>query len=281
MVGGWCIVAVWFAATVTAALSSGSPTHAVAEAVSGGALAAFVLLHTLTLYKPAGVVGYFAVAVIVALGFEACSVATGFPFGSYVHHLEGPRVLGVPFVVVVGWVVLAWLAWMLARVIVGEYANRRLYVVVMPVVGTLILGGYDLVIDPITAYARGLYSYGAPSGALGVPLSNYFGWVFTGWVLFQVFSLIEWRWRRVPNAATRSTLLMPAVIWFGLALQVNLELLHVGDASATIQGGRSVPLSDIYQTSSATAWFTMVLVAAISVAGLYRGKPATPMGNVG
>lgn len=244
-----------------------------AEAVYGALLAVFVALHTCTLYKPAGVIGYFTIAVIVAFGFEACSVATGFPFGSYVHHFEGSRALGVPVTVVFGWVVLAWLAWILARVIVGEYRNRRVSAVVTPVVATLILGGYDLVIDPIAAYARGLYSYVAPSGALGVPLSNYAGWLLTGWVLFQVFSLVEWQWRREPVASDRSTLLMRAVIWFGLALQVNLELLRVGDATATLQGGRVVPLSDIYATCSATAWFTMGLVAVIGVARLYSQAP--------
>lgn len=279
--GGWCIVTIWLAATVTGALSAESPIQAVAQAIYGVALAVFVVLHTLALYRPAGAAAYFAVAVTVSFGLEACSVATGFPFGFYVHHLEGPRALGVPFTVVTAWVILAWLAWILARVIVGDSQNRRLPVVATPIVATLILGGYDLVIDPIGAYVRGLFSYGSPSGALGVPLTNYFGWVLTGWVVFQAFSLVEWRWRRVPAASARSTLLMPAVIWFGLALQVNLELLRVGDASATIQGGRSVPLSDIYETSSATAWFTMVLVVAISVARLYQGKPETPMGNVG
>lgn len=269
---GWCLVAIWLAATVTAALSVGSPRQAVAEAVYGAALAVFVALHTLMLYRPAGALGYLALAAVVAFGFEACSVATGFPFGSYVHHFEGPRALGVPFTVVFGWVVLAWLAWVLARVIVGEHRDRRVFVLVTPVVGTLVLGGYDLVIDPIAAYARGLYSYGSPSGALGVPLSNYFGWLFTGWVLFQVFSLVEGHWRREPGVATRSTLVMPAVIWFGLALQVNLEMLRVGDATVTLQGGRVVPLSDIYATCSATAWFTMGLVVAISVARLV---PAT------
>ncbi|NDJ91339.1 carotenoid biosynthesis protein [Mycolicibacter kumamotonensis] len=270
----WCLVAVWFAATVTAALSAGSPIQNVAEAVYGAALAAFVVLHTLTLYRPAGAITYFAVAVTVAFGFEACSVATGFPFGSYVHHFEGPRALGVPFTVVLGWVVLAWLAWVLARVIVGENRGHRALVIVTPVIATFILGGYDLVIDPIAAYARGLYSYGSPSGALGVPLSNYFGWLFTGWVIFQVFSLVERRWRREPTATPpRATLLMPAVIWFGLALQVNLEMLRVGDATATLQGGRVIPLSDIYSTCCAMSWFTMGLVVAISVARLYPGRP--------
>lgn len=137
---GWGIVAVWLAATVTAALSSGSSIPAVAEAVSGATLAVFVVFHALTQYRPGGVAGYFGIALAVAFGFEACSVATGFPFGSYVHHLEGPRLLGVPFVVVLGWVLLAWLAWMLARVIVGDQSNRGVQVGLTPAVATLVLG---------------------------------------------------------------------------------------------------------------------------------------------
>jgi len=120
---------------ITTALSSGS-ISAVAEAISGATLAAFVLLHAFTLYKPAGAIAYFAIAVTVGLGLEACSIATGFPFGFYVHYAEGPRAFGVPFTVVAAWVILAWLAWILARVIVGEFRSRRLSVVVTPVVAT-------------------------------------------------------------------------------------------------------------------------------------------------
>lgn len=273
---GWCLVAIWLAATVTGALSAGSSTQAVAQAIYGIALAVFVVLHALTLYRPSGAAAYFALAVAVSFGLEACSVATGFPFGFYVHHMEGPRALGVPFTVVAAWVILAWLAWNLARVIVGGYQNRRLPVVATPIVATLILGGYDLVIDPIGAYVRGLFSYGSPSGALGVPLSNYVGWVITGWVLFQLFALVERRWRRDSQpAAVRSTLVMPVIVWLGLALQVNLEMLHAGAGSATIQGGRSVPFSDIYATCVATTWFTMGLVVAIAVARLCQGGSQT------
>lgn len=263
-VSGWGLVVIWLVATITAGLGAGSSIHDVAEAVSGAALAVFVVLHALTLYKPAGAIGYFGLAVAVSFGLEACSVATGFPFGHYIHHLGGPRALGVPVTVVAGWVILAWLAWNLARVIVGERCPRRLHLLATPVVATLILGGYDLVIDPIGSYVRGLYSYGSPSGALGVPLSNFAGWVFTGWVLFGLFALIERRWRREPSAATRPALLMPAVVWFGLALQVNLEMLRVGEGTRMIQGV-PVALSDIYQTCAATAWFTMGLVALVSV----------------
>ncbi len=273
MVAGWCLVAIYIAAMVTTALSAGS-ISAVAEAISGAALAAFVVLHTLALYKPAGAVAYFATAATVGLGLEACSTATGFPFGFYVHYAEGPRAFDVPVVVVAAWVILAWLAWILARVIVGEIHNRRLSVVVTPVVATLIVGGYDLVIDPIGAYVRHMFAYRSPSGVLGVPLSNYIGWLITGWVLFQTFALIERRWRRDPATSTRSALLMPSIIWFGLGLQVNLGLLRAGDATTTIQGV-PVALADIYETSAEMTWFMMGLVVVISVIRLYQGTPAT------
>lgn len=273
VVAGWCVVATCFAAMVTTALTGGSSISAVAEAISGAALAVFVLLHTLTLYKPAGAVAYLAIAVTVGFGLEACSLATGFPFGFYTHHVEGPRAFGVPFTVVAAWAILAWVAWILARVIVGEFRSRTLSVVVTPVVATLIVGGYDLVIDPIGAYVRQMYSYRSPSGVLGVPLSNYVGWVITGWVLFQTFALIERRWRREPSSVTRSALLMPAVIWFGLGLQVNLGLLRAGDATTTIQG-TPVALADIYETCAEMTWFMMGLVVVVSVVRLYQGTPA-------
>lgn len=268
VVSGWCVVAVWLAATVTAALSTGSPIHDAAEAISGAALAVFVLLHTLTLYKPAGAVAYVAIAVTVAFGLEACSIATGFPFGFYTHYAEGPRALGVPFTVVAAWVILGWVAWILARVIVGECRSRRLCLVATPLVATLVVGGYDLVIDPIGSYVLHMYSYRSPSGVLGVPLNNYAGWLITGWVLFQTFALTERRWRREPSGSTRSVLWMPAVIWFGLGLQVNLGLLRVGDATTTIQG-TPVALVDIYETCSEMTWFMMGLVVVVSVVRLF------------
>jgi len=272
VIASWFLLAIWLAATVANAVSAGSSTAAAAEAVWGATLLVFVVLHTLTLYKPAGAIAYFVIAVTVSFALEACSIATGFPFGFYTHYMQGPRVLGVPFPVVAAWVMVAWAAWILARVIVGECRSRRLGVLATPVVATLIAGGYDLVIDPFGA-ARQMYSYRSPSGVLGVPLSNYVGWLITGWLLFQAFALIERRFRREPTASTRSALLMPTVVWFGLGLQVNLGLLLVGDATTTIQG-TSVALKDIYETCSEMTWFMMGLVVVISAIRFCQGAPA-------
>ncbi|MEB3069194.1 carotenoid biosynthesis protein [[Mycobacterium] vasticus] len=273
----WCVLVVWLVATVVNAVSTGSSRAADTEAIWGAALLVFVVLHTFTLYRPAGVIAYFAIAVTVGFGLEACSIATGFPFGFYTHHMPGPRALGVPFPVVAAWVMIAWVAWILARVIVGECRSRRMAVLGTPVVAALIAGGYDLVADPFGAYVRQMFSYRSPSGVLGVPLSNYVGWLFTGWVLFQAFALIERRWRREPTASTRSALLMPALVWFGLGLQVNLGLLLVDDDATTTIGGATVALKDIYETCAEMTWFMMGLVVVIAVVRLFSTE--TPEGQ--
>jgi uncharacterized membrane protein len=81
---------------------------------------------------------------------EAISIATGFPFGSYTHHLPGVKPLGVPLVALAGWIMFSWLAWALARLIMRPVAATAVGGAerfTTPIVATFILGGYDLVYD--------------------------------------------------------------------------------------------------------------------------------------
>lgn len=55
----------------------------------------FVVVHTWLGYFARGVAAFVVIASVVAFTLEAIGVATGFPFGSYTHHLPGPKPLGV------------------------------------------------------------------------------------------------------------------------------------------------------------------------------------------
>jgi putative membrane protein len=108
-------------------------------------------------------------------------------------------------------------------------------------------------------------------------VSNFFGWLFTGWVIFQCFAMIEWQWRRESHRVSVSVLLMPSLIWCVLALQVTINMLRAGDAIVTIHSGMVLPVADIYESSAEAAWFTMVFAAVVSVvrivADTSRSKP--------
>jgi uncharacterized membrane protein len=108
------------------------------------------------------------------LGAEAVGVATGLPFGVYSYTgTLGAEVLGVPVVVPLAWVMMAWPA-----LVVGRALGRGPVRVVL--VGAVALAAWDLFLDPQMVDA-GHWVWDDPTPALplvpGIPLSNYAGWL--------------------------------------------------------------------------------------------------------
>ncbi len=106
-----------------------------------------------------------------AFAVEAWGVRTGIPFGAYAYtgHL-GPRALGVPLVVPLAWVSMAWPALCVARRLCPARGPRVL-------VATLALTGWDVMLDP-QLVAAGAWRWTDRADALqGVPLHNDLGWL--------------------------------------------------------------------------------------------------------
>jgi putative membrane protein len=105
---------------------------------------------------------------------EAVGVGTGVPFGDYAYTgTLGAQVLGVPVVVPLAWVMMAWPA-----LVVGRALGRRTASVVA--VGAAALAAWDLFLDP-QMVAAGHWTWTHPTPALplvpGIPLTNYAGWL--------------------------------------------------------------------------------------------------------
>ena len=105
---------------------------------------------------------------------ESIGVATGWPFGSYMYTGSlGPELLGVPIVVPLAWVMMAWPALVVARTL----ATRG---VAVTAVGAVALTAWDVFLDP-QMVAAGHWIWFNPSPGLplvpGVPLTNYAGWL--------------------------------------------------------------------------------------------------------
>ncbi len=59
--------------------------------------------------------GVLLVTAATAVVFEAVGLATGFPYGEYTYSDDlGPTLLGVPFLVPLAWLMMAWPSWVLA-----------------------------------------------------------------------------------------------------------------------------------------------------------------------
>ncbi len=131
----------------------------------------------------------FGLCVVLAGGLEALSVATGFPFGKYVYNpVFGPAVAGVSLLVPVCWFMMGYPALRVAEWIVPASRGvvQRVWFVL---VAALALTAWDLFLDPQMVRA-GLWSWLEPPFYAGIPLVNYFGWLFTSLLIYVFYTVL-------------------------------------------------------------------------------------------
>ncbi|MFI9011437.1 carotenoid biosynthesis protein [Actinosynnema sp. NPDC053489] len=112
------------------------------------------------------------------LAAEAVGVHTGFPFGEYAYTgTLGAQLAGVPVVVPMAWVMMAWPALLVGRALGDRLPGGRWSVVA---VATWALASWDVFLDPQMVDA-GHWTWADPVPALpgvaGVPLTNFAGWL--------------------------------------------------------------------------------------------------------
>lgn len=138
-------------------------------------------------HGPVGAAALIVVAGGGGLLAEAVGVATGRPFGHYVYTgTLGPELLGVPVVVPLAWVMMAWPALVAARTLV----SRGPAVVA---VGALALTGWDVFLDPqMVAAGHWVWFDTAPGLPLipGIPWTNYLGWLLVSAVLMAILNAV-------------------------------------------------------------------------------------------
>jgi carotene biosynthesis associated membrane protein len=145
--------------------------------------AAASLADAVRRHGPRGGAALLAVAGGGGLLAEAVGVHTGFPFGSYSYAgTLGPQLLGVPLVVPLAWVMMAWPA-----LVVGRTLGR--HPVTVTLLGAAALASWDVFLDPQMVDA-GHWRWAAPDPGLplvpGVPLTNYAGWLLVALVMIAL-----------------------------------------------------------------------------------------------
>jgi uncharacterized membrane protein len=141
-------------------------------------------------------IGVLVLVSLTAVAFEAVGLATGVPYGSYRYSdALGPTLLGVPFLVPLAWLMMAWPSWLLGEHLARPVRpGRRRAVRIVSAAG--VLAGWDVVLDPQMVQA-GYWTWADPSPGLPgvgtVPLTNLAGWVLAGLVLMTLLDLLVTR----------------------------------------------------------------------------------------
>ncbi len=146
--------------------------------------------------------GLLLLVAVAAIGFESLGLATGFPYGSYAYSdVLGPTLLGVPFLVPLAWLMMAWPSWVLADLLAAPVRPAR-HAVVRIGAAAAVFAAWDVVLDPQMVQA-GYWTWTHPRPGLPgidtVPLTNLAGWLLAGLVLMTLLDLLVAR-TSVPDA---------------------------------------------------------------------------------
>jgi uncharacterized membrane protein len=136
--------------------------------------------------------GLLALVVAVAVAFEAVGLATGVPYGRYTYaETLGPTLFGVPLLVPLAWLMMAWPSWVVAARLIGDGGHRLARIAV----AAGVFAAWDVVLDPQMVQA-GYWTWADPTPGLPgidtVPLTNLAGWLLAGLVLMALLDgLVE------------------------------------------------------------------------------------------
>ncbi|OHV36123.1 hypothetical protein BCD49_20795 [Pseudofrankia sp. EUN1h] len=262
----WVVALIALVIAVGGAVGAGGAVgDAAMDALPGVALL-FSVVHGSLWVGWRGVGTYFLISYVVAFALEASSVASGFPFGHYEHFTGGPRLLDIPLVVPSAYFAYGWIAWVLACVIVRGDPHRPAGAerLTTPLVATVILTGWDFTFDAVFATVRSQYRYDDPGGYFGVPVSNFLGWLLTGWIISQVFALVEPRVSAAAPPAGRACRVLPSVVWALPVLPLLGLCLSRPPGEVTV-GGRTFVIADIYGSAFVTGLMTLGFTATLAL----------------
>ena len=160
-------------------------------------------------------VGVLLLVAGTAVVVEAIGLATGFPYGEYRYgDVLGPRLLGVPFLVPLAWLMMAWPSWVLA----ARLARRP---VARVAVAAAVFAAWDVVLDPQMVQA-GYWTWAHPRPGLPgidtVPLTNLGGWLLAGLLLMALLEVLVARTATAPRIGDAAPLLVLGWMTLGGAL---------------------------------------------------------------
>jgi putative membrane protein len=160
-------------------------------------------------------VGVLLLVAGTAVLVEAIGLATGYPYGEYRYgDVLGPRLLGVPFLVPLAWLMMAWPSWVLAARLARRPAARV-------AVAAAVFAAWDVVLDPQMVQA-GYWTWAHPRPGLPgidtVPLTNLGGWLLAGLLLMALLEVLVARTATVPRIGDAAPLLVLGWMTLGGAL---------------------------------------------------------------
>lgn len=218
-------------------------------------------------------IGLFFITIVVINTTENLSIATGVPFGYFLHAdgALGPKIFSVPIMVGPAYFAIIVPSWLWSDLVLERTPGSR--VLARPLLSMFVASSLDACLDPIHATLMKTWSYPQGGGYFGVPITNSVGWMVT---VFATLVLFELWLSRSKNGGTNRMpfhwfFLAPAMIGTSIVPNV-VYLLTYPNRLAIDAVGQAWYSQDIYEATTLFGMHTLVLMAVLGFIFAQRRK---------
>jgi uncharacterized membrane protein len=225
----------------------------------------FVVAHGYIALGWRNFIAFSLITVVISFTSEAIGVATGLIFGAY-HYTDllGPKLLGVPPMIQIGYLGTGYASVMMGRIILSllQPVTGRA-ILAASLAGAFIMVSWDVAMDPYQSTVTGDWIWRDGGGYFGVPLHNYAGWFGTVFMFMLVYFMFASRYTEQPQ----EDLMQNRTAFWSLPV-FYYALIALGIIIAPLVGGISLPYaSPANYTGTPQALEVSMSLVAIFVMG--------------
>ena len=257
----WVLVLVYAVARVAQAYPHRIPTVAIVALHVLPPLL-FALVHGALRYGVRGILVFTGLCLAIGNLTENLSILTGFPFGHY-HFTDvmGPKFFQVPVLLGLAYIGIGYLSWTLGLLIAGNVGGRLggHRTVTVPLIAAFAMVAWDLSMDPIWSNIVHGWIWHSGGAYFGVPVSNFLGWYFTVYLIYQSFALYLRR-RPADVSPLPCRYWQLAVVLYGLCAAGNLLVV-------------APPAVPVVTDASGAAWTVSGILGASALVSLFVMGP--------
>ena len=227
----------------------------------------FVVAHGYIALGWRNIIAFSLITIVISFTSEAVGVATGLIFGAY-HYTDllGPKLLGVPPMIQIGYLATGYASVMMGRIILSLRAPVRGWAILAAsLAGAFIMVSWDVAMDPYQSTIAGDWIWRDGGGYFGVPLHNYAGWFGTVFVFMLVYFVFASRYAEQPQ----EDLIQNRIAFWSLPI-LYYALIALGIIIAPLVDGVSLP----YASPANYTGTIQTLEASMSLVAIFvMGSP--------
>lgn len=217
------------------------------------------------------------VFIVITWGFSFCceafGVASGTLFGQYFYtnHL-GPKILGVPLMIQISYASMGYASLMISRLIIGISGTRqhqKMSLLLTPLIGALLMVGWDLCEDPFESTVAGDWIWVQGGPYFGIGIQNFVGWFVTVFIFMFLYQLYTFYYPEQKKISSRTLWSQPIIYYALIGLDIVL-VPWVGGVNEPIASANnySGSLNDLIKSLSLITVFVMGTPTVIGFARL-------------